>query len=93
MNNLIKLRSNWKVCEMDNLEKKHYAWLKESYNYLVKIIMGSNYYTNSIHVFDADVEAFHDMKKEIDILRYDLKMWKRIAIIMTIVSVVLVILN
>lgn len=78
---------------MDNLEKKHYAWLKETHDYLVKKIMGSNYYTNSIHVFDADIEAFHDMEKKIDALRYDLKMWKRISIIMTIISAVLVILK
>lgn len=76
---------------MKDLEKKHYTWLKESYDYLVKIILGSDYYTYSIHVFDADVEAFNAMKKKIDTLKYDLKMWRRIAIVMTIISVMLVI--
>ena len=71
---------------MSNLEKKHYAWLKEKYDFLVKIIMGSNYYTNSIHVFDADMEAFEDMKKKLNSIKYNLKMWKIIAVIMMIIS-------
>ena len=71
---------------MSNLEKEHYAWLKEKYDFLVKIIMGSNYYTNSIHVFDADMEAFEDMKKKLNSIKYNLKMWKIIAVIMMIIS-------
>lgn len=76
---------------MEDLEEKHYIWLKEKYDYLVKIILGSDYYTNSIHVCDADIEAFKDMKKKINTLKYDLKMWRRLAIVMTIISVMLVI--
>lgn len=76
---------------MEDLEKKHYIWLKEKYDFLVKIIMGSDYYTNSIHVFDADIEAFNDMERKVHTLKYDLKMWRRIAIVMTIISVILVI--
>jgi hypothetical protein len=76
---------------MEDLEKKHYIWLKEKYDFLVEVILGSDYYTNSIHVFDADVESFNDMKKKIDTVKYDLKMWRRIAIVMTIISVMLVI--
>jgi hypothetical protein len=76
---------------MEDLEKKHYIWLKEKYEFLVTTILGSNYYTNSIHVFDADIESFNDMKKKIDTVKYDLKMWRRIAIVMTIISVMLVI--
>jgi hypothetical protein len=76
---------------MEDLEKKHYIWLKEKYDFLVEVILGSDYYTNSIHVFDADVESFNDMKKKIDTFKYNLKMWRRIAIIMTIISVILVI--
>jgi hypothetical protein len=76
---------------MENLEEKHYKWLKEKYDILIKIILGSDYYTNSIHVFDADVEAFTDMKKKIYKFKHDLKMWRRIAIGMTIISIMLVI--
>lgn len=76
---------------MEDLEKKHYIWLKEKYDFLVKIIMGSDYYTNSIHVFNADIEAFNHMERKLDTLKYDLKMWRRISIVMTIISVILVI--
>lgn len=76
---------------MDDLEREHYAWLKKSYDYLVKIIMGSNYYTNSIHVFDADVEAFTDMKNKLDSIKHNLKLWRIIAVIMMIVSCCLII--
>ena len=76
---------------MDDLERKHYVWLKEKYDFLVKIIMGSNYYTNSIHVFDADVEAFEDMKKKFDSIKYDLKMWRIVAVIMMIIYCCLII--
>lgn len=63
---------------MNDLERKHYTWLKEKYHFLIKIIMGSDYYTNSMHVFDADMEAFYDMEKKVDKLKYDLKMYKRL---------------
>ena len=76
---------------MNDLDKKHYTWLKESYNYLIKTIMGADYYTMAIHVFDSDIEAFKDMKNKIDVIKYDLKMWRRIAIVMTIISVMLII--
>lgn len=76
---------------MDDLEREHYTWLKEKYDFLVEIILGSNYYTNSIHVFDADVEAFKDMEKKLDSIKYDLKMWKIITAIMMIISCCLII--
>lgn len=69
---------------MDDLERKHYTWLKEKYDFLVKIIMGSNYYTNSIHVFDADIEVFKDMERKIVRLKNDLKMYKILFFCMTI---------
>lgn len=78
---------------MNDLERKHYILLKENYNFLIKIIMGSDYFTNSIHVFNADIEAFNDIEKKIDKIKYDLKMWQRIAIVMTIISVILLIIK
>jgi hypothetical protein len=76
---------------MKDLDKEHYNWLKEKYDFLVETILGSDYYTLSIHVFDADVEAFGHMIKEIGRVKYNLKMWRITAIVMTIISVILVI--
>lgn len=76
---------------MDDLEREHYTWLKEKYDFLIEIIMGSDYYTNSIHVFDADVEAFEHMKKKLDSIKYSLNMWRIIAVIMMIISCCLMI--
>lgn len=76
---------------MKNLEKEHYIWLKEKYDFLVESILGSDYYTLSIHVFDADIEAFGHMIKKIDRVKKEVKILRIAVIVMTIISVMLVI--
>ena len=76
---------------MDNIDKKRYENLRYNFNLLVKKIMGDNYYTIASDVASSDIEAIKDIEKKIDTIKYDLKMWRRIAIIMMIISCCLIV--
>lgn len=75
--------------EMDNLEKKHYRNLRNNFSTLIKLILGNNYYTMSIHVLDSDEEAFNDMVKEIYKIKYNLRMYRRLFYYMVIFTLIL----
>lgn len=71
---------------MDNIDKKRYENLRHNFNLIVKIVLGSDYYNNVQDIYKSDIKACKDIEKQIDTIKYDLKMWRRIAIIMMIIS-------
>lgn len=71
---------------MDNIDKKQYENLRHNFNLMVKIILGSDYYNDAQDVYQSDIKAYKDIEKKIDNIKYDLKMWRRIAIVMMIIS-------
>jgi len=77
---------------MNNLERKHYELLRKNFNILIKMILGTGYYTIASQVYDSDVEAFIDMKEKIYKLKCNLKMWRRIAIVMIVITIRLILL-
>lgn len=74
---------------MDNIEKKHYEYLKKNRDRLIKLILGNDYYTLAIDFFDSDIEAFNDMIKEVNKLKYRLKMYKRLLYFMMVFTLIL----
>ena len=71
---------------MDNIDKKQYENLRHNFNLMVKIILGSDYYNDAQDVYQSDIKACKDIEKKIDNIKYDLKMWRRTAIVMMIIS-------
>lgn len=71
---------------MDDIDKKQYENLRHNFNLMVKKILGSHYYNNASDVYQSDIEACKDIEKKIDNIKYDLKMWRRTAIVMMIIS-------
>ena len=80
---------------MINLEKEDisYSSLRRNFNVLVKTVMGSDYSNDAINVISSDVQAIKDVRKKVDNLKYDIKMWRNIAIIMMLTSFLLLMLT
>ena len=80
---------------MINLEKEDisYSSLRRNFNVLVKTVMGSDYSNDAINVISSDVQAIKDVRRKVDNLKYDVKMWKNIAIIMMLTSFLLLMLT
>lgn len=76
---------------MINLEKEDisYSSLRRNFNVLVKTVMGSDYSNDAINVISSDVQAIKDVRRKVDNLKYDVKMWRNIAIIMILISFLL----
>lgn len=76
---------------MINLEKEDisYSSLRRNFNVLVKTVMGSDYSNDAINVISSDVQAIKDVRRKVDNLKYDVKMWRNIAIIMMLTSFLL----
>lgn len=76
---------------MINLEKEDvsYSSLRRNFNVLVKTVMGSDYSNDAINVISSDVQAIKDVRRKVDNLKYDVKMWRNIAIIMMLISFLL----
>ena len=76
---------------MINLEKEDisYSSLRRNFNVLVKTVMGSDYWNDAINVISSDVQAIKDVRRKVDNLKYDVKMWRNIAIIMMLTSFLL----
>ena len=76
---------------MINLEKEDisYSSLRRNFNVLVKTVMGSDYSNDAINVISSDVQAIKDARRKVDNLKYDVKMWRNIAIIMILISFLL----
>lgn len=70
---------------MDNI-KEQYENLRYTFNLTVKKVLGSHYYNNYSDTYQSDFQACKDIEKKIDTIKYDLKMWRRIAIVMMIIS-------
>lgn len=79
------------VLNMINLEKEDisYSSLRRNFNVLVKTVMGSDYSNDAINVISSDVQAIKDVRRKVDNLKYDVKMWRNIAIIMMLTSFLL----
>ena len=79
---------------MINLEKEDisYSSLRRNFNVLVKTVMGSDYSNDAINVISSDVQAIKDVRRKVDNLKYDVKMWRNIAIIMMLTSFLLLML-
>ena len=79
------------VLNMINLEKEDisYSSLRRNFNVLVKTVMGSDYWNDAINVISSDVQAIKDVRRKVDNLKYDVKMWRNIAIIMMLTSFLL----
>lgn len=71
---------------MIDLEKEEYdvSSLRRNFDVLVKTVMGSDYSNDAINTTDYDVQAIRDVIRKVDNLKYDVKMWRNIAIIMTL---------
>ena len=80
---------------MINLEKEDisYSSLRRNFNVLVKTVMGSDYSNDAINVISSDVQAIKDVRRKVDNLKYDVKMWRNIAIIMMLTSFLLLMLT
>ena len=80
---------------MINLEKEDisYSSLRRNFNVLVKTVMGSDYSNDAINVISSDVKAIKDVRRKVDNLKYDVKMWRNIAIIMMLTSFLLLMLT
>ena len=76
---------------MINLEKEDisYSSLRRNFNVLVKTVMGSDYSNDAINAISSDVQAIKDVRRKVDNLKYDVKMWRNIAIIMMLTSFLL----
>ena len=76
---------------MINLEKEDisYSSLRRNFNVLVKTVMGCDYSNDAINVISSDVQAIKDVRRKVDNLKYDVKMWRNIAIIMMLTSFLL----
>ena len=74
---------------VNNIEKKHYHNLRKNFDSLVKLILGDEYYTMCLDVFNSDIEAFNDMVNKVNKLKYHLKMYKRLFYCMTIITLIL----
>lgn len=76
---------------MINLEKEDisYSSLRRNFNVLVKTVMGSDYSNDAINVISSDVQAIKDVRRKVYNLKYDVKMWRNIAIIMMLTSFLL----
>lgn len=76
---------------MINLEKEDisYSSLRRNFNVLVKTVMGSDYSNDAINVISSDVQAIKDVRRKVDNLKFDVKMWRNIAIIMMLISFLL----
>lgn len=79
------------VLNMINLEKEDisYSSLRRNFNVLVKTVMGSDYSNDAINVISSDVQAIKDVRRKVDNLKHDVKMWRNIAIIMMLTSFLL----
>ena len=79
------------VLNVINLEKEDisYSSLRRNFNVLVKTVMGSDYSNDAINVISSDVQAIKDVRRKVDNLKYDVKMWRNIAIIMILISFLL----
>lgn len=79
------------VLNVINLEKEDvsYSSLRRNFNVLVKTVMGSDYSNDAINVISSDVQAIKDVRRKVDNLKYDVKMWRNIAIIMMLISFLL----
>ena len=80
---------------MINLEKEDisYSSLRRNFNVLVKTVMGNDYSNDAINVISSDVQAIKDVRRKVDNLKYDVKMWRNIAIIMMLTSFLLLMLT
>ena len=58
---------------------------KYNYHILIKYILGEDYCKNNN--YDA---ACRDIMKKIDNIKYDLKMWRNVALVMLIISILLI---
>lgn len=77
---------------MIDLEKEDisYSSLRRNFNVLVKTVMGSDYSNDAINTISSDVQAIKDVRRKVDNLKYDVKMWRNIAITMTLALFLLV---
>lgn len=77
------------VINLDEKEDISYSSLRRNFNVLVKTVMGSDYSNDAINVISSDVQAIKDVRRKVDNLKYDVKMWRNIAIIMILISFLL----
>lgn len=87
----MKANQEKEVLNVINLEKEDisYSSLRRNFNVLVKTVMGSDYSNDAINVISSDVQAIKDVRRKVDNLKYDVKMWRNIAIIMILTSFLL----
>lgn len=78
---------------MINFEKEAttYSSLRRNFNILVKTVMGSDYSNDAINVISSDIQAIKDVRRKVDNLKFDVKMWRNIAIVMMLISFLLLI--
>ena len=78
---------------MINFEEEDisYSSLRRNFNVLVKTVMGSDYSNDAINVISSDIQAIKDARRKVDNLKFDVKMWRNIAIIMMLISFLLLV--
>ncbi|WP_185750701.1 hypothetical protein [Clostridium sp. KNHs214] len=76
---------------MNDIEMKQYKNLRECFNtILINPILGENYYNMAMDVYNVDEECCEDIKRKYDNLQYNYKIYKRLFIVMTIISILLI---
>lgn len=78
--------------QMDSVERQQYKNLRKCfYDILLDPIMGKDYYNMGMDVYQSDRYCCIDLKKKFDDLEFDMRMWRKIAIVAILLCIVLLV--